>query len=83
MVIVYSFFFQGNFFQNIGSILLFAILGTVISAVIVGGGLYLLGQVIIYSYHSYILGTVISAVIVGGGLYLLGQVIIYSYHSYM
>jgi sodium/hydrogen exchanger 8 len=37
--------FQGNFFTNIGTILLFAIAGTVISAMIVGGGIYLLGKV--------------------------------------
>uniref|UniRef100_A0A1X7TTU4 Sodium/hydrogen exchanger 8 n=1 Tax=Amphimedon queenslandica TaxID=400682 RepID=A0A1X7TTU4_AMPQE len=34
---------KGNFFQNLGSIVIFAVLGTAISAVIVGGGLYLLG----------------------------------------
>lgn len=36
---------QGNFFQNIGSITLFAVIGTAISAFIVGGGIYFLGQV--------------------------------------
>lgn len=36
---------QGNFFQNIGSITLFAVIGTAISAFIVGGGIFFLGQV--------------------------------------
>lgn len=40
-----SMYVQGNFFQNIGSITLFAVLGTAISAFIVGGGIYFLGQV--------------------------------------
>ncbi|KAI3357638.1 hypothetical protein L3Q82_016051 [Scortum barcoo] len=31
---------RGNFFQNIGSITLFAVIGTAISAFIVGGGIY-------------------------------------------
>lgn len=37
--------FQGNFFQNIGSIILFSVFGTAISAFIVGGGIYFLGRV--------------------------------------
>ena len=41
----FSFHFQGNFFHNVGSIVIFAIFGTIISALIVGGGLYLLGEV--------------------------------------
>ncbi len=40
-----SMYIQGNFFQNIGSITLFAVIGTAISAFIVGGGIYFLGQV--------------------------------------
>ena len=36
---------QGNFFQNLGSIIMFAVFGTAISAVIVGGGIYGLGVV--------------------------------------
>lgn len=43
--IIFIFLSQGNFFQNIGSIILFAVVGTLISALIVGGGVYLLGQV--------------------------------------
>ncbi|XP_075701290.1 sodium/hydrogen exchanger 8 [Rhinoderma darwinii] len=35
---------KGNFFQNIGSITLFSVFGTVISAFIVGGGIFFLGQ---------------------------------------
>lgn len=34
---------KGNFFQNIGSICVFAIIGTVISALVIGSGVYLLG----------------------------------------
>lgn len=36
---------KGNFFQNFGSILVFAIIGTSISAFVIGGGVYILGLV--------------------------------------
>ena len=35
---------QGNFFQNIGSIILFAVVGTAVSTFIVGGGLIALSK---------------------------------------
>ncbi|KAJ8303031.1 hypothetical protein KUTeg_019427 [Tegillarca granosa] len=57
---------KGNFFQNIGSIMVFAIFGTVISAAIVGGGVYLLGQAeVAYKFdmvESFAFGSLISAV---------------------
>lgn len=57
---------KGNFFQNIGSILVFAIFGTVISAMVVGGGIYLLGQMeVAYKFtvvESFAFGSLISAV---------------------
>lgn len=58
--------FLGNFFTNIGSILLFAIPGTVISALIVGGGIYLMGLAeVVYPLNfvqSFAFGSLISAV---------------------
>ena len=45
-LIVVQVLLQGNFFQNIGSITVFAVFGTLISAMIVGSGVYVLGLVL-------------------------------------
>ncbi|KAF4023737.1 hypothetical protein G4228_015349, partial [Cervus hanglu yarkandensis] len=64
---------KGNFFQNIGSITLFAVFGTAISAFVVGGGIYFLGQFVCFILQadvisklnmtdSFAFGSLISAV---------------------
>lgn len=52
---------KGNFFQNIGSILAFAIVGTTISAFTIGAGIYILGLAdVAYrcNYYLFIMQTI-------------------------
>ena len=51
---------QGNFFQNLGSIILFAVVGTAISTLIVGGGLFGLGSVRCSTAQSYVEQSLVS-----------------------
>lgn len=57
---------KGNFFQNIGSICVFAIVGTTISALVIGSGVYLAGIAdVAYPLNfieSFAFGSLISAV---------------------
>ncbi|KAK0422002.1 hypothetical protein QR680_007306 [Steinernema hermaphroditum] len=57
---------KGNFFSNIIPILTFAIVGTAVSAFVIGFSLYVLGQMdVIYSlspFESFAFGSMISAV---------------------
>uniref|UniRef100_T1J4W8 Sodium/hydrogen exchanger n=1 Tax=Strigamia maritima TaxID=126957 RepID=T1J4W8_STRMM len=57
---------KGNFFQNIGSITVFAVFGTCVSAFVIGGGVYLLGVAdVAYKLsftESFAFGALISAV---------------------
>jgi len=57
---------KGNFFANLGSIAIFAIIGTAISALVVGSGVYLMGLAkLVYPLNfveSFAFGSLISAV---------------------
>lgn len=62
----YQYFFKGDFFRNIGSIVLYAFAGTVISTIIVASGIYLTGQFGISTelsiVEAFMYGSLISAV---------------------
>lgn len=51
---------KGNFFQNLGSIVIFAVFGTIISTLLVGLGLFLLGKLSHYNYNC-------SSLLIGAG----------------
>lgn len=57
---------KGNFFENIGSICVFAIFGTAISAFVMGSGVYLLGKsTLTYEFEAkeaFAFGSLVSAV---------------------
>lgn len=57
---------KGNFFANIGSIIVFAVFGTAVSAIVIGGGIYLLGKGGVAFQldlrESFAFGSLISAV---------------------
>jgi len=57
---------KGNFFENIGTICVFAIFGTAISAFVMGGGIYLIGRInltyALSAKESFAFGSLVSAV---------------------
>ena len=67
-------YFKGDFFSNIGAILTYALLGTTVSAVIVGLTMYGLGLVCFLLFKSgcqVILDKGTMDVSTGGGIYIL------------
>lgn len=57
---------KGNFFENIGSICVFAIFGTAISAIVMGAGIYSLGRLSLTyeltAKEAFAFGSLVSAV---------------------